>query len=118
MCLQNFEIIIDYNPLIPIPKSHSLNEIGNPRLQQLKTKLMAFNLTAKFCKGDTNKALAALSHYPVWEPHQSDSLAEYDEVNFPGLSAAEIRAIVNEDNHNNIRMQELRNHAKIDETYM
>ena len=49
--------------------------------------------------------------------HQSDSLAEYDEDNLPGLSAAEIRAIVNE-NHNNIRMQELRDHAKMDETYI
>ena len=71
------------------------------RLQRLKTKLMAFNLTDKCCKGDTNRAPDALSRYPVWEPYQSDSLAEYDEDNLQGLSAAEIRAIVN-DIHNNI----------------
>ena len=40
-----------------------------------------------------------------------------DKDNLPGLSAAEIRAIVN-DNHNNIQIQELRNHAKMDETYI
>ena len=79
---------------------------------------MAFNLTAKWCKGDTNRTPDALSPYPVWELHQSDSLAKYDEDNLPQLSAAEIRAIVNEDNHSNIRMQELRDHAKTDEAYM
>ena len=107
MGLQNFQVITDHNPLIPILNNHRLDEIDNPRLQRLKTKLMAFNLTAKWCKGDTNRAPDALSRYPVWESHQSDSLAEYDEDNLPGLSVAEIRAIVNEDNHSNIRMQEL-----------
>ena len=116
MGLQNFQVITDHNPLIPILNSHRLDEIDNPRLQQLKTKLMAFNLTAKWCKGDNNRAPGALSRYPVWEPHQLDSLAEYDEDKLPGLSAAEIRAIFN-DNHNNIQMQELRDHAKMDEPY-
>ena len=117
MGLQNFQVITDHNPLIPIVNSHRLDEIDNPRLQQLKTKLMAFNLTAKWCKGLTNRAPDALFCYPVWEPHQSDFLAEYDEDNLPGLPAAEIRAIVN-DNHNNIRMQELRDHTKRNETYI
>ena len=69
MGLQNFQVITDHNPLIPILNSHRLDEIDNPRLQRLKTKLMAFNLTAKWCKGDTNRASDALSHYPVWKPH-------------------------------------------------
>ena len=62
---------------------------------------MPFNLTVKWCKGDTNKAPDALSCYPVWEPQQADALAEYDEENLPELSAAEIRAIVSEDTHDN-----------------
>ena len=53
MGLQNFQVITDHNPLIPIQNSHHLDEIGNPRLQQLKTKLLAFNLTTKLCKGLT-----------------------------------------------------------------
>ena len=118
MGLQNFQVITDHNPLIPILNNHRLDEINNPRLQRLKTKLMAFNLTAKWCKGDTNRAPDALSCYPVWKQHQSDSLAEYDADNLPGLSAAEIRAIDNADNHSNIRMQELRDHAKMDEAYL
>ena len=104
MDLQNFQVITDHNPLVPILSSHCLDEIDNPRLQLLKTKLMAFNLTAKWCKGNTNSAPDALSRYPVWEPHQSDSLVKYDEENLPGLLAAEIRAIVNEGNHINIQM--------------
>ena len=55
-----------------------------------------------WCKEDTNRAPDALSHYPVWELHQSDSLAEYDEGNFPKLSAVEIKAIVSKVNHNNV----------------
>lgn len=47
MGLQNFEIVTDHNPLIPILNSHRLDEIDNPRLQRLRTKLMAFNFTAK-----------------------------------------------------------------------
>ena len=50
MGLQNFQVITDHNPLIPIQNNHHLDEIGNPRLQQLKTKLLAFNLTTKLCK--------------------------------------------------------------------
>ena len=69
MGLQNFQVITDHNPLIPILNNHRLDEIDNPRLQRLKTKLMAFNLTAKWCKGDTNRAPDALSRYPVWKPH-------------------------------------------------
>ena len=76
MGLQNFQVITNHNPLIPTLNSHRLDEIDNIRLQQLKTKLMAFNLTAKLCKRDTNKAPDALSCYPVWEPQQEDDLAE------------------------------------------
>ena len=118
MGLQNFQVITDHNPLIPILNSHRLDEIDNPRLQRLKTKLMAFNLTAKWCKGDTNKAPDALSRYPVWEPQKADALAEYDEENLPEVSAAEIRAIVSEDAQDNIRVQELRDQAKRDGTYI
>ena len=34
------------------------------------------------------------------------------------MSATEIRVIVNEDNHNNIQIQELRDHAKMSEAYI
>ena len=48
-----------------------------PRLQRLHTRLMAYNLTATWCKGirSTNAAPDALSCYPVCEPSQEDMFA-------------------------------------------
>ena len=112
--MQHFQVITDHNPLIPILNNHRLDEIDNPRLQRLKMKLMAFNFTAKWCKGNTNRAL---SHNPVWKPQQVDALAEYDEDNQPEPSAAEIRSIINQSSQENARIQELQDHAKRDDTY-
>ena len=49
MGLQHFHIVTDHNPLIPILNSHRLDEIENPRLQRLRTRLMAYNFTAVWC---------------------------------------------------------------------
>ena len=115
MGLQDFQVITDHNPLISILNNHRLDEIENPRLQRLKTKLMAFNFTAKWCKGSTNSAPNALSRNPVWEPCQADALAEYDEENLPESSAAEVKALLDEHGHDNARMQELQEHSQKDE---
>lgn len=48
--LQYFQIITDHTPLVPILNSHHLNEIDNPRLQHLRTRLMAYSFTAIWCK--------------------------------------------------------------------
>ena len=59
--LQHFYISTDHNPLIPILNSRRLNEIENPRLQRLKSRLMAYQFTAQWVKGCTNDAPDALS---------------------------------------------------------
>ena len=104
-------------PLIPILNNHRLDEIDNPRLQRLKMKLMAFNFTAMWCKGITNRAPNALSRNPMWEPQQVDTLAEYNKDNQPEPSAAEIRSLVDQSNQENARIQELQDHAKKDGIY-
>ena len=38
--LQRFQIIIDHNPLVPILNTQCLDEIDNPQLQYLCTRLM------------------------------------------------------------------------------
>ena len=91
-------------PLIPILNNHRLDEIDNPRLQRLKMKFMAFNFTAMWCKGITNRAPNALSRNPMWEPQQVDTLAEYNEDNQPEPSAAEIRSLVDQSNQENARI--------------
>ena len=65
---------------------------------------MAFNFTAKWCKGSTNSAPDTLLCNPVWEPCQADALAEYDEENLPEPSAAEVRVLQVEHSHDNARM--------------
>ena len=63
-------IVTDHNPLIQILNSHRLDEVKNSRLQLLRTKLMAFNFTAAWCKGTTNQAPDALSRNPIWNLNQ------------------------------------------------
>jgi len=41
----HFTVVTDHHPLVPILNSHRLDEIENPRLQRLKTKIMAYNFT-------------------------------------------------------------------------
>ena len=117
--LQHFTVITDHNPLIPIINNHRLDEIENPRLQRLKTKMMAYNLTAQWLKGASNNAPDALSRHPVWDPQPADNLAERDVHNNLEMSFTELRAIRethNEDSEG-LRLQELRKHAEQDEEY-
>ena len=89
--LQHFQIVTDHSPLVPILNTHCLDEIENPHLQRLCTKLMAYNFSAVWCKGSTNTAPDALSCHPVLEPSPGDALAEQDEDHSPAPSIAEIR---------------------------
>jgi len=61
--LQYFTVITDHNPLIPILNNHRLDEIENPCLQRLKTRLMAYNFTAQWLNGANNNAPDALSRH-------------------------------------------------------
>ena len=70
--LQHFTVITDHNPLILILNSHRLDEIENPRLQPLCTRIVAFNLTAEWCKGTQNQAPDALLCSLVDEPQAED----------------------------------------------
>ena len=91
--LQHFHILTDHNPLVPILNNRRLDEIENPRLQRLKSRLMAFNFTAQWVKGSCNNGPDALSRNPITDPTSEDTLAEFDIHNQPEVSTAEIRAI-------------------------
>ena len=49
--LQHFDVVTDHNPLIPILNTRRLDDVENPRLQRLKSCLMAYNFTAQWTKG-------------------------------------------------------------------
>ena len=117
MGLQHFQIITDHNLLIPILNSHRLDEIENPRLQRLRTKLMAYNFTAAWCKGAINSAPDALSRHPTWNPCQAELLAECDDNNTPEMTLADIIAIRSNDSQESVRVEEVRECAQGDEEY-
>ena len=63
--LPHFTIVTDHHLLIPILNTHRLDEIENPWLQCLKTRIMSYNFTAEWVKGTLNNAPDALSRNPV-----------------------------------------------------
>ena len=114
--LQQFSVVTDHNPLVPILNTKRLDEIENPRLQRLKSRLMAYNLTAKWIKGKSNSAPDALSRNPVSNPQLDDALAEFDHQHHPEPSITELRAGTSA-GHDNIRLQDLRETAAHDPAY-
>ena len=114
--LQQFSVVTDHNPLVPILNTKRLDEIENPRLQRLKSRLMAYNLTAKWIKGKSNSAPDALSRNPVSNPQLDAALAEFDHQHHPEPSITELRA-GNSAGIENIRLQDLRDTAAHDPAY-
>ena len=49
--LPHFTVLTDHHPLVPLLNNHRLDEIENPRLQRLKTKIMGYTFTAEWVKG-------------------------------------------------------------------
>lgn len=114
--LPHFTVVTDHHPLVPILNNHRLDEIENPRLQRLKTRIMAYNFTAEWVKGTLNNAPDALSRNPVSDPQPQEMLAEHDPNNNPETTIAEIRSIANKQQES-VRLQDLRKHAEQDYGY-
>lgn len=71
-------LVTGHNPPIPILNNHRLDEIENPRLQRLKTRIMTYNVTAECVKGILTSAPDTLSHNPISDPKPEEMLAERD----------------------------------------
>ena len=122
--IDHFTVLTDHNPLVPILNSHRLDEIENPRLQHLRTRLMPYNFTAQWIKGPTNKAADALSRHPYQTPGHGDDLAEQEVHTHDnrrtdqGLSISQIRASSLESaTQENLHIHELRKHSEDDREY-
>ena len=63
--LENYEVLLDHAPLIPILNRYSLGAIENPRLLRLREKIQAYNFTAYHIKGKDNFISDALSRAPI-----------------------------------------------------
>ena len=115
--LQHFEVATDHNPLIPILNTQRLDEVEKPRLQHLKSHLMAYHFTAHWTKGSNHNAPDTLSRNPVSDPQFEDTLAEYDIQNNPAISATEIRAITTSEPPTSACLEELQQQAAQDPEY-
>ena len=91
--LPHFTVVTDHHPLIPLLNNHRLDEILNPQLQHLKTKIMGYSFTASWLKGTLNKAPDALSRNPTTDPQPDETLAESEIDDIAAMSTAEIRAV-------------------------
>ena len=114
--LSQFTVLTDHHPLISILNHHRLDEIENPRLQRLKTRIMAYSFTAEWVKGALNNAPDALSRHPVSDPLPQEVLAEQDSNNNPEATIAEIRAVSN-GQQESLHLQTLRKHTEQDQEY-
>ena len=115
--LPHFTVVTDHHPLISILNNHRLDEIVNPRLQRLKTRVLAYNFTAEWIKGALNNVPDALSRHPVSPPSSLEMFAERDTEDELAVSVADIRAITSEISQESVRLQDLRSHAMEDQTY-
>ena len=102
--------------MVPIINSYRLDEIENPCLQRLKTRMMSYNCIATWLKYSKNKAPDALSRNTVADPEPRDTLAELDANYQVDISIAELRALHSETSKN-LHVQDLRKHAEQDMEY-
>ena len=123
--IDQFTVITNHNPLIPILNTHHLDEIENPQLQRLQTRIMAYKFTARWQKGSQHEATDALSRFPHSSPNSDDELAEQEievadsqEQAHQAMSLAQVRAsTLPEPSHENLHLQELRQHTDKDLEY-
>ena len=121
----HFTVVTYHNPLIPILNSHRLDEIENPRLQRLRTRIMSYNFTAQWVKGTKNEAADALSRHPLQTPCVGDDDLAKREVdignnqtpNSQAPSLAQIRVSTLQPEEENLHLHELRQHAEDDQEY-
>jgi len=71
-----FELIIDHKPLVPILEHYSLGDIDNKRLQRLKMKIDHLQFQVKWVPGKENIEADALSRAPILQPVIEDELDE------------------------------------------
>ena len=65
---ENLIVAVDHKPLLKIFSDRSLNDIGNPRIRNLKEKTLRYRFQIIHVPGVKHRAADALSRYPDGEP--------------------------------------------------
>lgn len=95
---------------MPILNNHHLDEIENPWLQRLKTKIIGYTFTTEWIKGTLNNTPDTLSRNPVLDPQPGKLFAE------GSASSAEVCALIS-GQHDSRRLTDLHRTASQDEEY-
>ena len=74
--LQHFTIVSDHRPILPIFNRMHLDEIGNPRLSQLKHEVGSFNYDLIWIAGKMNLIADAFSRAPVETFHTEKDILQ------------------------------------------
>ena len=108
--LDNFEVLTDHKPLVGIFQKH-IRDVDNPRIQNVRIKLMRFNLTVMWVPGKYHMLADALSRRPM--EHEAMNMEEGEET------WARARKVSTHDYaRKDLRLQELFEEAGRDTDYM
>ncbi|XP_065182117.1 uncharacterized protein K02A2.6-like [Sycon ciliatum] len=113
----SFHVVVDHQPLVPILNTYTLDQVENPRLQRLMTKVQLYQFDVSWRKGSEHAFADALSRAPVQNPVADDLLGEAD-----SLSGRAIRACLQQDDSGSalfgLPFHELRDAAQSDVDYV
>ena len=113
--LQDFKIVTDHKPLLPILNSYTLDKIENPRLQRLRQKLDRYNYTATWVAGKFHEDADALSRNPVDDAVEDDLEAEFDDHQASVNMA--IMSLSDENSNEDVRLTEIKEEGEKDIEY-
>ncbi|XP_076068309.1 uncharacterized protein LOC143040770 isoform X3 [Oratosquilla oratoria] len=117
MGLQNFTLMTDHRPLVPILNSYTLDAVENPRLQRLKEKVSPYIFTAVWRAGKDLRIPDALSRAPVSYPAPEDHTLCTDSI--ASLhTIATVRAVTESHVDEDRTLEELRDSARTDPDYV
>lgn len=116
---QEFEVITDHKPLIPIVNSKGLNEIENPRLQRLRESITQYNLILRWRKGSDHKVPDAFSRSPTQNIVEEDGDLNLEvEEHIHQTILSNIYSIDEGDGtHEDVMLDEVRKCSRIDQEY-
>ena len=124
--LNNFTLIVDHNPLVPILNSKGIDEIDNPRILRLKEKHFSFKFRTEWRKGKDHAIPDALSRSPVDDPDADDfaleeELTEHLEYRINALMLGDIEdsdgGLSDVDNTRDIILEQITEATRLDEDF-
>lgn len=115
--LQNFTLMTDHRPLIPILNNYSLDAVENPRLQRLKEKISPYLFTAVWRAGKTLCIPDALSRAPVSHPTPEDEVL-CTEAAVSLRTVVTVRAVTATEEDDDKTLEEIRAAARADPAYV